>query len=96
MSERLKVTIHAQSVTAGYLEHAKGKTIEDIEFGTCELGPDCHTSERIIFHFADGTDLSIDIQSNASDLADRYAGLKARDFDANLYAEFHPEGFSNK
>ena len=86
--EKLKPTIHAQSVTAGSLNQSKGKTIADWEFGTVDLGSECHLSERIILHFTDGSKLKIDIGSNAWNVSHDHKGIKPSDFHADLLAMY--------
>jgi hypothetical protein len=88
MPERLKPTIAAQTVTSGALEKCKGKTISDWEFGSVNLGPECHMSERIILHFTDGSKVTIDIGSNAWNLAHDHKGMKPSDMHADLLAMY--------
>jgi hypothetical protein len=90
-AERLKPTISAQSPSFGALQKCIGKTIGDVEFGFIELGPHCHESERIIFHFIDGTKLRIDLGTNAENIAQLYKGLKPKDFHANIRASYYPD-----
>jgi len=84
--EKLKPTISAQSQPAWAFEQCKGKTVEDWEFGTVDLGPKCHMSERVILHFTDGTRLKIDIGSNAQNLCSNYKGMKPRDVHGHFFA----------
>jgi hypothetical protein len=85
---KLQPSIPAQSVTAGALDRAKGKTIADWEFGIVNLGPECHLSERIILHFTDGSKMKIDIGSNAWNVSHDHKGIKPSDFHADLLALF--------
>jgi hypothetical protein len=52
----------------GDIQEAVGKSIESIDFGEEKSSPLKHESEAIIFHFTDGTSMSIVIGSNASNL----------------------------
>jgi hypothetical protein len=84
--KKLQPTIGAQSQTAWALEECKGKTVADWEFGTVNLGPKCHMSERIILHFTDGTRLKIDIGSNAQNVSWDHKGVKPSDIHADFLA----------
>jgi hypothetical protein len=92
MPERLNPTIKAQTISFGYLQNCKGKTIADFEYGFAELLPDCHQTERIILHFTDGSRLTIDIGSNAFNLSTEHKGLKPKDFHTDLIAIFRKDG----
>jgi hypothetical protein len=48
---------------------AVGKTITTIEYGEVESRQGMHAAEALVFHFRDGTALSIEIGSNARDLS---------------------------
>jgi hypothetical protein len=82
LEKKLRPTISAHLVTSGALEKCKGKTIADWEFGTVDLGPSCHMSERMIFHFTDGTRLTIDIGSNAQNVSSNHETVKPSDVHA--------------
>ena len=84
----LHTTIAAQSVTYHSIEKCKGKTIEDFEFGSVNLGPECHMSERAIIYFTDGSSLTIDIGSNAFNLETQFTGLKASDVSVDLIGTY--------
>jgi hypothetical protein len=47
---------------------AVGKTVAAIEYGEVESSQGMHQAEAVVFHFTDGTALSIEIGSNARDL----------------------------
>jgi hypothetical protein len=86
--KKLRPTIAAQTITSGALNRCKGKTIADWEFGTTDLGPECHMSERIILHFTDGSRLNVDIGSNAWNVAHDHKGLKPSDIHADFIAMY--------
>jgi flavin-binding protein dodecin len=48
---------------------AVGKTVAAIEYGEVESRQGSHAAEAVVFHFTDGTALSIEIGSNARDLS---------------------------
>jgi hypothetical protein len=48
---------------------AVGKTIVAIEYGQVESHRGMHEAEAVVFHFSDGTALSVEIGSNARDLS---------------------------
>ena len=48
---------------------AVGKTVAAIEYGEVESRRGMHAAEAVVFHFSDGTALSIEIGSNARDLS---------------------------
>ncbi len=48
---------------------AIGKTVATIEHGEVESRGGMHAAEAVVFHFTDGTALSIEIGSNARDLS---------------------------
>ena len=48
---------------------AVGKTVAAIEYGEVEARRGMHAAEAVVFHFTDGTALSIEIGSNARDLS---------------------------
>jgi hypothetical protein len=88
--EKLQPTISAQTVTSGALERCKGKTIADWEFGTYNLGPRCHLSERIILHFTDGSKVTFDIGTNAQNISWDHKGVKPSDVHASFRGEYEP------
>lgn len=90
--EKLKPTISAQGVSWGYLEKCKGKTIADFEYGFIETGSEVHQAERIILHFTDRSKLTIDIGSNACNVASDHKGLKPKDFHTDLMAKYSEPG----
>src|SRR5215212_1254843 len=48
---------------------AVGKTVAAIEYGEVESRRGMHAAEAVVFHFSDGSALSIEIGSNARDLS---------------------------
>src|SRR5215210_217269 len=48
---------------------AVGKTVAAVEYGEVESRQGMHAAEAVVFHFSDGTALSIEIGSNARDLS---------------------------
>src|SRR5215210_5804788 len=48
---------------------AVGRTVVAVEYGEVESRGGMHEAEAIVFHFTDGTALSIEIGSNARDLS---------------------------
>ena len=48
---------------------AVGKTVAAVEYGEVESRGGMHEAEAVVFHFTDGTALSIEIGSNARDLS---------------------------
>jgi hypothetical protein len=46
-----------------------GKTVAAVEYGRVESRGGMHEAEAMVFHFTDGTALSIEIGSNARDLS---------------------------
>jgi hypothetical protein len=48
---------------------AVGKTVAAVEYGEVEDRPGMHAAEAVVFHFTDGTALSIEIGSNARGLS---------------------------
>jgi hypothetical protein len=48
---------------------AVGNTVAAIEYGEVESHQGMHKAEGVVFHFTDGTALSIEIDSNARDLS---------------------------
>ncbi len=48
---------------------AVGKTVAAVEYGEVESRGRMHEAEAVVFHFPDGTALSIEIGSNARDLS---------------------------
>jgi hypothetical protein len=67
------------------LEQAVGKTIAAVEYGPVEgLAGWAHEGEAIVLHFTDNTALSIEIGSNAGNLASEHPNLEPEDFHADL------------
>src|SRR5215211_2685593 len=62
---------------------AVGKTIAAIEYGEVESRRGMHAAEAVVFHFTDGTALSIEIGSNARDLS-AYRDLTPPDVHTDL------------
>ena len=48
---------------------AVGKTVAAVEYGEVESSRGMHAAEAVVFHFTDGTVLSIEVGSNARDLS---------------------------
>ena len=48
---------------------AVGKTVAAVEYGEVESSRGMHAAEAVVFHFTDGTALSIEVGSNARDLS---------------------------
>jgi hypothetical protein len=67
-----------------------GKTVERVEYGFRAPISGVHDSEVLILHFTDGSILGIDTGSNAKNLADDQAGLKAEDFHSSFMLAFVP------
>jgi hypothetical protein len=94
--KKRKPEISAQTVTQGYLENIIGKTVASCEYGFDKpFHSDAHEGEIIVLHFTDGSSLSIQIGSNAMNLAEKHKRLKARDVHADLIAIFHRQGFDS-
>jgi hypothetical protein len=68
----------------------KGKTVERVEFGIREPIEGVHQSEAMILHFTDGSSLGIDTGSNATNVAENYAGLRAEDFHVDFMLRWIP------
>lgn len=67
------------------IQQAVGKTISAIEYGAEESHPDVvHESEVVVFHFTDGTTMSITVGSNAGNLSSDHRDLKPGDFSTDL------------
>lgn len=67
------------------LEQAVGKTIAAVEYGPVEGLPGwAHVGEAIVLHFTDNTALSIEIGSNAGNLASEHPNLEPEDFHTDL------------
>ena len=65
------------------LLEAVGKTVAAIEYGEVESRRGMHAAEAVVFHFTDGTALSIEVGSNARDLS-AYLDLIPRDVRTDL------------
>jgi hypothetical protein len=89
-SEKLKPTIFAQSVTWGYLEKCKGKTIADVEYGFEEPDQSEHQSESIRIHFTDGTAVEILVNVNTQTLKEQFPKLKLKDVHADILLRPYP------
>jgi hypothetical protein len=61
-----------------------GRRITSVEFGPERVREYLHQSEAMVFHFEDGTALSVSISSNAQNLASDFRGLKPTDVHASL------------
>ena len=67
------------------LAQAVGKTIAAVEYGPVEGLPGwVHEGEAIVLHFTDNTALSIEIGSNAGNLASEHPNLEPEDFHTDL------------
>ena len=89
--------ITAQSASRGYLDRVIGKTIASFEYGFDKpFHSEAHEGEIIILHFTDGSSLTIQIGSNAANLAAKHKALKPRDVHTDLIAIFHPQGFDSE
>jgi hypothetical protein len=66
------------------IQHAVGKTIAAVEFGRAEQREGVHDTEAIVLHFTDDTALSIEVGSNAWNVAGQYADLSPDDFSTDL------------
>ena len=66
------------------IQHAVGKTIDGVEFGRVEPREKVHDTEALVLHFTDGTALSIEVGSNASNLSGEDSGLSPTDFRTDL------------
>ncbi len=67
------------------LQKAVGKTISAVEYGVVEGLPEwVHEGEAIVFHFTDGTALSIEVGSNAQNLSAIRSDLKPEDIHTDL------------
>lgn len=67
------------------LKQMVGKTIAAVEYGPVEGLPGwVHEGEAIVLHFTDNTALSIEIGSNAGDLASEHPNLEPEDFQTEL------------
>ena len=62
---------------------AVGKTVAAIEYGEVESRRGMHAAEAVVFHFTDGTALSIEVGSNARDLS-AYLDLIPQDVRTDL------------
>jgi hypothetical protein len=66
------------------IQKAVGKTIKSIEFGAEEEHKEVHEREAIIFHFEDGTSMTIRVGSNAQNIHYQYENIKANEFSTDL------------
>ena len=95
--KKAKPKITAQSISQGYLDNIIGKTIASFEYGFDKpYHAEAHQGEIIALHFTDGSSLSIQIGSNAMNLATKHKRLKPRDVHADLIAIFHKQGFDSE
>jgi hypothetical protein len=72
------------------LRKAEGKTIKSVEFGEEAERKGVHGSEGMIFHFTDGTSMSILVGSNADDLVRKFKDLKQEEFRTDLMVFWAP------
>jgi len=70
---------------------AEGKTIEKIEYGKQQSSPKSHKSEGLIFHFTDGTSMSVIIGSNAQNLSSDHEDIKPNDVHTDLMFFWAPD-----
>ena len=66
------------------IQKAVGKTIKSIEFGEIEEYEKAHQSEAIIFHFEDGTSMTVIVGSNALNIHHKYENIKPNEFSTDL------------
>ncbi len=67
------------------LEKVVGKTISNVEYGVEASHPEWkHEGEAIVLYFTDGTALSIEVVSNATNLSEVHLGLKPGDVQTEL------------
>lgn len=64
-----------------------GKTIDKVEYGSRHHIDGVHQSEAVIFHFTDGSMMSLDTGSNASQVLD---DGRAEDFHVNFHVHWVP------
>jgi hypothetical protein len=89
VKNRIEPEIPAQDVSHSSLKKTIGKVIRDVEYGFDKpFHPSSHQAETIIFHFTDGTSLSIQIGSNATNVSSEHPSIKASDFRTDLIALF--------
>ncbi|WP_276166655.1 hypothetical protein [Zobellia alginiliquefaciens] len=62
----------------------KGKTIESIEFGETKFHKDVHAGEGINIYFTDGTAVSLQIGSNAYNIASKYNEINPPDIHTDI------------
>lgn len=62
----------------------KGKTIENIEFGETKFHKDVHAGEGINIYFTDGTAVSLQIGSNAYNIASDHDKIKPPDIHTDI------------
>ena len=72
------------------LKQIEGKTVSYVEFGQEEPNSEVHQGEAIIFHFTDGTAMTIRVGSNAANLVDHRRKLKPSDFSTDLMVFWAP------
>jgi hypothetical protein len=80
----------AQSPTFAAMESIRGKIVEDFELKTLPGNSRAHGTEELTIFFRDGSRLRIIGTSNAYDLSLEHKGLKASDFDVDIFARFIP------
>jgi len=66
------------------IQKAVGKTIKSVEFGEEEERVEVHEREAIIFHFEDGTAMTIRVGSNAQNIHHKYQNIKPNEFSTDL------------
>lgn len=68
------------------VKKCEGKTIDFVEFGEQQSLPGVHRAEMMVFHFTDGSVMTILVGSNAQNLASQHKGLKPTDVSTDLTA----------
>jgi len=66
------------------IQKAVGKTIKSIEFGEEQKHEEVHEREAIIFHFKDGTSMTVKVGSNAQNIHHKYRNIKPNEFSTDL------------
>lgn len=69
-------------------KRCEGKTIKSVEFGEQEPSPGVHRAEMMVFHFDDGSAMTITVGSNAQNLAHRHKGLKPTAVSTDLMVDW--------
>lgn len=72
------------------LRKAEGKSIKSVEFGGEAEMKGVHGREGMIFHFSDGTSMSILVGSNVGNLAHKFKDMKEEEFKTDLMVFWAP------